>query len=75
MNITRRLVLTVAMAAAVPVFAESEPDSINKDESGVAINDTILSRTLRKAMEAGADARQTRPESSGVLVAIRQAGR
>src|SRR5438874_146347 len=37
MNITRRLILTVAMVAAVPVFAESKSNSINRDGSGVAI--------------------------------------
>jgi hypothetical protein len=37
MKITRRLLLTVALAAALPVFAQSKSDSINKDGSGVAI--------------------------------------
>ena len=37
MNITRRLVLTLGMVAALPVFAASKSDPINKDGSGVAI--------------------------------------
>jgi YHS domain-containing protein len=37
MHITRRLVLTLGMAAALPVFAASESDPINKDGSNVAI--------------------------------------
>ena len=37
MNITRRLVLTLGMVAALPVLAASKSDPINKDGSGVAI--------------------------------------
>ena len=37
MHITRRLVLVVGMAAALPSFAQSKVDPVNKDLSGVAI--------------------------------------
>ena len=37
MHITRRLVLTLAIAAASSGFAETKADPINKDGSGVAI--------------------------------------
>jgi hypothetical protein len=37
MHVTKHLVLTLAMAAAVPVFAASKADPINKESNGVAI--------------------------------------
>jgi len=37
MHTTRRLILALGMAAAMPLFAASKADPINKDGSGVAI--------------------------------------
>ena len=37
MHITRRLILTLGIAAALPLFGDSKADPINKDGSGVAI--------------------------------------
>jgi hypothetical protein len=37
MNISRRLVVILGLAAALPVFAQSKPDAVNKDGSGIAI--------------------------------------
>ena len=37
MHTTRRLILALGMAAAMPLFADSKSDPINKDENGVAI--------------------------------------
>jgi YHS domain-containing protein len=37
MQITRRLVITLGIAAALPLFAESKADPINKDKSNIAI--------------------------------------
>jgi YHS domain-containing protein len=37
MHLTKHLVLTLAMAAAVTVFAATKADPINKESSGVAI--------------------------------------
>ena len=37
MHITRRLVLTLVLATALPAIAASKSDPINKDESSVAI--------------------------------------
>ena len=37
MNTSRRLILTLSVAATLPIFAESKADPINKDRSSVAI--------------------------------------
>jgi YHS domain-containing protein len=53
MHLTRRLILTLAITAALPIFAQSKADPVNKDGSGVAIKgyDPVAYFTQSKAVK------------------------
>jgi YHS domain-containing protein len=53
MQITRRLILTLGIAAALPAFAGSKADPINKDGGGIAIKgyDPVAYFTQSKAVK------------------------
>ena len=50
---TRRLILTIGMAAALPLLGDSKAEPINKDRSGVAIKgyDPVAYFTQSKAVK------------------------
>ena len=56
MNITRRLILTLGIAATLPVFAASKADAINKNSGGVAIKgyDAVAYFTQSKPVKGSA---------------------
>jgi len=56
MNISRRLVLTLGLLAALPVFAQSKSDPVNKEGSGIAIKgyDPVAYFTQSKPVKGSA---------------------
>jgi len=57
MNLTRRLILTIGIVAALPVFAATPADPINRDGKGVAIKgyDPVAYFTQSKPVKGSAE--------------------